>query len=69
MIDYGRLQNHSVTAVLLLYGDKMPQNMRYFVFLFGGSALFQYLCRRICDVNRCIMLHKVGMHYVYTRKR
>ena len=48
---------------------KMLQKMRYFALLFGGSTLFEYLCRRICDVNHCIMLHKVGMRYVYTRKR
>jgi len=43
--------------------------MRYFAFLFGGSILFRYLCRRICDVSRCVMSHKVRMRYVYTRKR
>ena len=43
--------------------------MRYFAFLFGDSALFQYLCRRICDVRQYISLHKVRIRYVYTRKR
>ncbi len=43
--------------------------MRYFAFLFGDSALFQYLCRRICDVNYYIMSHNVRMRYVYARKK
>ena len=43
--------------------------MRYFEGLFGESALYLYLCRRICDVNCCIMSRKVRIRYVYTRKR
>ena len=43
--------------------------MRYFTFLFGDSALFQYLCCRICDVLYEILSHKAEMRYVYTRKR
>ena len=48
---------------------KTSQNMRYFAGLFGDLTFYSYFCRRICDVNRCNMLHKVGMRYVYTRKR
>ena len=43
--------------------------MRYFEGLFGESTFYLYLCRRICDVKRFVSLHKVRMHYVYTRKR
>ena len=43
--------------------------MRYFVFLFGGSALFQYICHKTCDVRQYISLHKVRIRYVYTRKK
>ena len=43
--------------------------MRYFASLFGYSTFYMYFCRRICDVNRCIMSRKVQIRYVYTRKR
>ena len=43
--------------------------MRQFAALFVDLELHLYLCRIICDVNRCFMLHKVRMCYVYTRKR
>jgi len=43
--------------------------MRYFEGLFGESAFYVYLCRRICDDNGCVMSHKVRKRYVYTRKR
>ena len=43
--------------------------MRYFAFLFGGSALFQYFCRIICDIRQCVLSHKVRIRYVYTRKK
>ena len=43
--------------------------MRLFADLFGDLRLKKYLCRRICDVSHCFMLHKVRIRYVYTRKR
>ena len=43
--------------------------MRYLASLFGGSTLFQYLCRRICGVVYEIMSHKLRIRYVYTRKK
>ncbi len=48
---------------------KTSHNVRYFAYLFGGLTLFSYFCRRICDVNCCIMSRKVRIRYVYTRKR
>jgi len=48
---------------------KTSHNMRLFTDLFGYSTIILYFCRRICGVNRCFMLHKVEMRYVYTRKR
>ena len=33
--------------------------MRYFMVLFGDSELYYYFCRRICDVNRINVSHKV----------
>ena len=44
-------------------------NMRYLVNLFGYLTFISYLCRRICDVTNGVLSHKVGMRYVYTRKR
>ena len=48
---------------------KTSHIVRHFTDSFGDSELNSYLCRRICDVNHCVMSHKVRMHYVYTRKR
>ena len=38
---------------------EMPQNVRYFANLFGGSAFYLYLCRRICNVMTVVLSHKV----------
>ena len=43
--------------------------MRLFADLFGYSTIISYFCRRICGVIYNILSHKVGMRYVYTRKR
>ena len=43
--------------------------MRYFEGLFGESALYLYLCRRIYVIITIVLSHKSGMRYVYTRKR
>ena len=43
--------------------------MRQLAVLFVHSELYLYLCRRICDVMAVVLSHKVGMRYVYTRKR
>jgi len=43
--------------------------MRYFEGLFGESAFYLYLCRRICVIMTIVLSHKAGKRYVYTRKR
>ena len=51
------------------YWLKTLHNMRQLAVLFVHSELYLYLCRRICDVMAVVLSHKVGMRYVYTRKR
>ena len=43
--------------------------MRYFEGLFGESALYLYLCRRIYVIITIVLSHKARMRYVYIRKR
>ena len=43
--------------------------MLYFEGLFGESALYLYLCRRIYVIMTIVLSHKAGKRYVYTRKR
>jgi len=48
---------------------KTSHNVRLFADLFGYSTIISYFCRRICGVIYDILSYKVGMRYVYTRKR
>ena len=73
-ITLGRWRNDSYRCNLISSTPEsrnggLETNMLYLTTFFGGSKLFLYFCRRICNVTNGVLSHKVGMRYVSTRKR